>query len=219
MTGKVVQKKGIQKRRAAARAGGKERYNKRRQDVIAAAAAVFKENGLAGTSIDDIAKATGLDRASLYYYVGNKRELFDVVVLEVIAKNVEAAEEIRNSPRKTEDKIRDLMVRLLRSYAEHYPHMHVFVQEDIARMGDRGGSSTYVLELQRRFDRALIEIIQEGIKTGVLREDLSPRLVAFGLIGMVNWTHRWFHPDGPVGPDEIARTFSAVAIDGLRKRA
>jgi TetR/AcrR family transcriptional regulator, cholesterol catabolism regulator len=35
---------------------------------------------------------------------------------------------------------------------------------------------------------------------------------------MVNWTHGWFHPDGPVGPDEIARAFSAVAIDGLRTR-
>jgi TetR/AcrR family transcriptional regulator, cholesterol catabolism regulator len=216
MTGRTSGK-GIQKRRAAALAGGKDRYNKRRQDVIAAAAAVFKENGLAATSIDDIAKATGLDRASLYYYVGNKRELFDVVVLDVIAKNVELAEEIRKSSRKTEEKIRELVTELLRSYAKYYPHMHVFMQEDPARLRERGGSVD-VLELQRRFDRALIGIIQEGIDKGVLRGDLSPRLVAFGLIGMVNWTHRWFHPDGPVGSDEIARTFSVMAIEGLRKR-
>jgi AcrR family transcriptional regulator len=208
---------GIKKRRAAARAVSNERYVERRRAVITAAAKVFKENGLAATSIDDIAKATGLDRASLYYYVGNKRELFDEVVLDVIANNVEMAEEIRNSSRPTEGKIQELFERLLRSYTDYYPHMHVFMQEDLSRISGHAGSSD-VLELQRRFDRALIAIIQEGIDNNVLRKDLSPRLVAFGLIGMVNWTHRWFHPDGPVGSDEIARTFSMVAIDGLRKR-
>ena len=208
---------GIKKRRAAARAVSNDRYVERRRAVITAAAKVFKENGLAASSIDDIAKATGLDRASLYYYVGNKRELFEEVVLDVIGKNVEMAEEIRSSSQTTEAKIQELFERLLRSYTDYYPHMHVFMQEDISRIGSQGGSTT-VLELQRRFDRALIAIIQEGIDNDVLRKDLSPRLVAFGLIGMVNWTHRWFHPDGPVSSDEIARTFSMVAIDGPRKR-
>lgn len=209
--------KGIKKRRAAARAGGNERYVKRREAVLAAAATVFKQNGFAATSIDDIAKASGLDRASLYYYAGNKQELFNEVVLEVIASNVELAEEIRDRDAPTEEKIADLFRNLLQSYRDNYPHMHVFIQEDPAKIKVRSGSNDFA-ELQRRFDRALIAIIQEGVDNGVVRDDLSTRLVAFGLIGMVNWTHRWFHPDGPVGPDEVSSTFSKLAIDGLRKR-
>lgn len=190
---------------------------KRRRAVVAAAAKVFKENGLAETSIDDIAKAAGLDRATLYYYVGSKRELFDEVVLDVLVSNVEMAEEIRDSSRGTDAKLQELFERLLQSYAQFYPHMYVFLQEDATRVAS-GDGSIDVVELQRRFDRALVAIIQEGVDTGVLRKDISPRLAAFGLIGMVNWTHRWFHPDGPVGPDEVARAFSTVAIEGLRKR-
>lgn len=209
--------KGIKKRRAAARVGGNERYAKRREEILAAAANVFKENGFAGTSIDDIAKATGLDRASLYYYAGNKQELFNEVVFGVIAENVKMAEDVCDSSADTEEKIENLFRNLLQSYRDTYPHMHVFIQEDPARIKGRSGSEDFV-ELQRRFDRALIAIIQEGVDKGVVRDDLSTRLVAFGLIGMVNWTHRWFHPDGPVGPDEISRTFSRLAIDGLRKR-
>jgi TetR/AcrR family transcriptional regulator, cholesterol catabolism regulator len=208
---------GIGKRRAAAREDSSARYMKRRRAVVKAAAKVFKENGLAQTSIDDIAKAAGIDRATLYYYVGSKGELFEEVVLEVLQKNVETAEEIRDSSRPTDEKIQDLFERLLRSYADYYPHMQVFLQEDASKMASRDGSID-VMELQRRFDRALVAIIQEGIDNDVLRRDVSPRLAAFGLIGMVNWTHRWFHPDGPVGPDEVAKAFSVVAIEGLRKR-
>lgn len=214
MTGNLT---GIKKRRADARAGGNDRYMKRREEVIAAAAKVFKDNGLAATSIDDIAKATGLDRASLYYYVGNKQELFEEVVIGVIAHNVEMAELIRNSSDGTEDKLRALFEGLLKSYRDNYPHVHVFIQEDLSRMGSRKSSSN-IEELQRRFDRALIAIIQEGVQKQVFRDDLSPRLAAFGLIGMINWTHRWFHPDGPLSAEEVARTFASLAIDGLRRR-
>lgn len=208
---------GIGKRRAAARADSSERYLNRRRAVVRAAAKVFKENGLAKSSIDDIAKAAGLDRATLYYYVGSKAELFEEVVLEVLQKNVEMAEEIRDSSRPTDEKIEDLFGRLLQSYSDYYPHMQVFLQEDASKMASRDGSID-VMELQRRFDRALVSIVQEGIDNDVLRADVSPRLAAFGLIGMINWTHRWFHPDGPVGPDEVAKAFSVVAVEGLRKR-
>lgn len=207
---------GIGKRRAAARADGSTRYMKRRHAIVKAAAKVFNENGLAETSVDDIAKAAGVDRATLYYYVGSKNELFEEVVVDVLAKNVEMAEQIRDSSQSTDAKIQSLFEKLLQSYADYYPHMYVLLKEDASRLGSLGGPND-VRELQRRFDRALVAILQEGMDNNVLRNDVSPRLAAFGLIGMVNWTHRWFHPDGPIGPDEVARAFSLIAIDGLRK--
>ncbi|WP_157220745.1 TetR/AcrR family transcriptional regulator [Flavisphingomonas formosensis] len=206
---------GIKKRRAEARKVSNDRYVKRRQEVIAAAAKVFKENGLAATSIDDIAKATGLNRASLYYYVGDKHELFGEVIIDVVKHNVEMAEKIRDSEGEAEEKIHQLFGSLLRSYNDYYPHVHVFMQEDFSQISHNKASDW--LDLQRRFDRALIAIIEEGMQRGSLRSDLPVRLVAFGLIGMVNWTHRWFHPDGPVSCEDVAQVFAKLAIEGMRK--
>jgi AcrR family transcriptional regulator len=208
---------GIKKRRTAARKVSNARYMKRRLAVVAAAAYVFKENGLAATSIDDIAKATGLNRASLYYYVGNKHELFAEVVIDVVKHNVEMSERIRDSGVAVEEKIATLFEELLKSYADNYPHMHVFMQEDLSQLGANSRAADF-LDLQRRFDRALIAIVEEGMQQGVLRSDLPARLVVFGLIGMLNWTHRWFHPDGPVSCADVARTFAQLAIEGMRKR-
>jgi len=207
---------GIAKRRAAARAEGSKHYVERRRALIKAAATVFKERGLADTSIDDIAKAAGVDRASLYYYVASKRELFEEVVQDALVSNIEMAERIREKDAPADEKLTELLNGLLTSYAEYYPHLYVFVQEDASRIAGRSDGGADIADLQRRFDRALISIIQEGMEAGVFRSDIPPRLAAYGIIGMANWTHRWFNPDGPVGPEEVGRAFSALAIDGLR---
>lgn len=207
---------GIAKRRAAARAEGSPRYLERRRAVIKAAAKIFKERGLADTSIDDIAQAAGIYRASLYYYVESKEELFEEVVLDALVSNIEMAEAIRDGDGAPDDKLSELLHRLLQSYADYYPHLYVFLQEDTSRMGARRGSAVDIVDLQRRFDRALIAIVQEGMRAGTFRTDVPPRLAAYGIIGMANWTHRWFHPDGPVGPDEVAKAFATMAVDGLR---
>jgi AcrR family transcriptional regulator len=211
----------IAKRRAAAKSEASKHYLARRRELVKAAASVFREKGLAGTSLDDVAKVAGVDRASLYYYVGSKKELFEEVVLDAIVANVEMAERIRDEEGSPPEKLQRLMERLLASYGEYYPHLYVFLQEDTARL-DGGRTARRdgidIVELHRRFDKAIISIIQEGAEQGAFRDDLSPRLAAYGIIGMANWTHRWFHPDGPVGADEVGRAFALLAIEGLRAR-
>jgi AcrR family transcriptional regulator len=209
----------IAKRRAAAKSEASKHYIARRRELIKAAAAVFKEKGLAGTSLDEVGRVAGVDRASLYYYVGSKKELFEEVVLEAIVANVEMAERIRDGEDAPADKLHRLVEQLLVSYGEYYPHLFVFLQEDTAKLQTthrRDGID--VVELHRRFDRAVIAIIQEGVEQGSFRADLPPRIAAYGIIGMVNWTHRWFNPDGPVGADEVGKAFAKLAIEGLKAR-
>jgi AcrR family transcriptional regulator len=200
---------GIAKRRAAAKAYTSKQYAERRKAIVAAAADVFKAKGFKATSVDDIARVAGVDRASLYYYVGSKRELFDEVVLDAVQKNIELAEQIRDGGGTAIEKLRALVEGVLQTYVAFYPQLYVFIQES-AGIEDKA-----VIELQRRFDRALITIIEEGRAAGELRTDISPRLAAYGLVGMLNWTHRWFDPDGPVGAAEVAHAFSTITIEGL----
>jgi AcrR family transcriptional regulator len=210
---------GIGKRRASAKAEGTEHYLARRRELVKAAAAVFKEKGLAGTSLDDVARAVGVDRASLYYYVGSKQELFDEVVLEALVANIEMAERIRDTEGPAQEKLERLIEELLVSYGAYYPHLYVFLQEDASKFGAgarRDGVD--VLELYRRFERALAAIIRAGMDEGAFRSDVSPRIAAYGILGMVNWTHRWFNPDGPVGAEEVGRAFAAIATEGLKAR-
>ncbi len=52
--------------------------------VLAQARALFAQQGYIGTSIDDLVKATGLLRGSLYKAFGSKRNLFEALFQEVV---------------------------------------------------------------------------------------------------------------------------------------
>ncbi|MFZ5426132.1 MAG: TetR family transcriptional regulator, partial [Thermodesulfobacteriota bacterium] len=49
--------------------------------ILEAASTVFAEHGFAGARVDAIARAAGLNKAMLYYRVGDKARLYELVIL------------------------------------------------------------------------------------------------------------------------------------------
>jgi AcrR family transcriptional regulator len=199
----------ISERRTAARENPRNHYAERRRQVIRAAAEVFRVKGFGATSIRDVAEAANVNRASVYYYVESKEELFEAVVLDALEANVEMAEKVCRSSRDPVEKLDQLVKRLLRSYAENYPQMYVFIQESTG-----GNASAGIHDLERRFGDAFTKVIEQGIKRGVFRSDLSPRVASNALLGMVNWTHRWYRPDGALTADELGDQFVRLMCRG-----
>jgi hypothetical protein len=39
------------------------------------------------------------------------------------------------------------------------------------------------------------------------------------LFGMINWTHTWYRPDGPIGPEQLADLAADLFLHGLRPSA
>jgi AcrR family transcriptional regulator len=52
----------------------------RRSDILAAAQRLFQEKGLGRSTMDDVAKAAGMGKSSLYYYFKSQEEIFDAVL-------------------------------------------------------------------------------------------------------------------------------------------
>lgn len=53
-------------------------------EAISSATAVFAEHGFAGTSVDDLVRTTGVNRASLYGVFGSKDGLFQRCLTEAL---------------------------------------------------------------------------------------------------------------------------------------
>ncbi|MCW2737960.1 TetR/AcrR family transcriptional regulator [Nocardioides sp.] len=209
----------IGKRRATARAEGSAGYQQRRGEILAVAGRLFKEKGFHGIRLGDVAAELGTDRASLYYYVSSREELFQEIVRGAVENNVERAETIRKGPEQAPDKVSALIESLMDSYRTHFPYLYVYIQEDLTRITDDVNSewARDMRRLNRRYDEAVIGIIEEGLHDGTIRAVGSARTIAFGLIGMVNWTHRWFEPsEDEDAALRIGQTFSAMLLDGVR---
>jgi TetR/AcrR family transcriptional regulator, cholesterol catabolism regulator len=209
---------GIGRRRAAALAEGSAAYTERRAEIVAAAARVFRKNGFNGTSLAEIAESLGTDRATLYYYIGSKDELFHEIVRDAAEANALQAEAIRDSAGTATVKLTRLITSLMSSYAEHYPYLFVYIQEDLSKVS--GGRSPWARQMRainKRYDDAIVAIVKSGIEDGTLRTTTSARVIANGIIGMVNWTHRWYRTGDPSIPDasEIGSAYAQMVLNGL----
>ena len=206
----------ISTRRQSARKTGNDEYEKRRAKIIAVAAALFKEKGYQAIRVDDIAKKAEIERASIYYYYKGKKELFREMVQEAMTGNILMAERIAASSESPSRKLALLFEGLFESYERHYPYLFVFVQADMTQiLHDKGVWSSDMRSLSRRFDHAIIAIIQAGIDDGSFHTQGDARLLAAGITGMCNWSHRWFEPGGKHDKYQIAAAFSDMVINGL----
>jgi len=208
----------IARRRQTARNDGAPGYQDRRQEIIEAAGQVFKRKGYRATSLSDIAQEAGTDRATIYYYASGKAELFDDVVSEAVEANTVLAETVRASRVPAPERIRTVISALMASYADNFPYLYVFVQENLSHVApERVEWSQRMRQLNRRYEDALVGILSDGIDEGTITPTGDPRIMAYGLLGTLAWTNRWFKPNEspPHSAEDIAATFAETFLRGV----
>jgi len=220
MPNTLPRKSNIEKRRRQALESGDPEYQKRRNQLFNAAGEVFRKKGFDGANMADFAQAVGIDRASIYYYVSGKEELFQKLVHRAVQENVKMAETIRAEALAPELKVKSFIVELMKSYGRHFPYLYLYIQEDMTRVSNKNSAwAREMKDLSDRFDSAMLAIIEEGVASGVIGGNgLTPRMMGLAIIGMCNWSHRWYYPEGNLSAEEIGERFSQIALNGILAR-
>ena len=188
----------------------------KRSEIMKIGAKLFKEVGYESATVDEIAKRANMDRATLYYYFKGKQELFRDMVNVATANNVAAAEDIAALVEAPDIKLRKLIEALFDSYQQHYPYLFVYLEQDISRLTlDQSAWSAEILDLNDRFNKAVVSIIREGRLAGLFASQGSDKIIAAGILGMCNWSHRWFTPEGSLKASDIATVFADMVLSGI----
>lgn len=184
-----------------------------REGILEAAARIFSEKGYHATSMQDIAEAVNLQKASLYHHFESKQEILAVILdeaLDLINRNLEAVSIQALSP---EDKLRRSMVSYFETIAENKNLSAVLLLEMRALDPEL---KARLAERRERFERLWRDVITEGIREGVFN-DVDDGLTGRAILGVMNWSVTWYRRDGARSADEIANLFADLLIDGLRK--
>ncbi len=206
----------IGKRRSAAGIDSRESYAIRRQEIAEAAVRVFNRLGYKGASLSAVASELGVDRATLYYYFSSKEQMFDETVRAVIEGNDELVRRIAASAISPNRKLRELITSMMVSYAANYPLLYIYIREDLSHVSDKRSTwSAEMRALNRSIEKSFIGIIEQGYADGSFRRVGSARTVAYGILGMLNWSHRWFKPGQAESADEIGKVFAEMVLSGL----
>src|SRR5205823_12639954 len=132
-----------------------------------------------------------------------------------VTRNVEEAEEIARADRTSAERIVEIVRRVMASYTDRdYPYMFIFLQEDVNQITEDADDpwAQEMNELGRRWESAVSAILVDGAERGEFELSGPPHVLTKALIGMANWTHRWYRADGPLDADELADTFARTFL-------
>jgi AcrR family transcriptional regulator len=207
----------IGRRRASAKKESGPAYEARRAEIMTAAGPVFMAKGYSATSFKDIAEGLGLDRATLYYYFASKQELVQTATEAAFARYADAAEELAASDANAADKLERLFTQnMVWNNDPDLLYVNFFIQEDVVKqMTDENADWTLRITAQRRkYEAALTRIFEDAMASGEFRSDLPPMIFTKAVIGMANWTQRWFDPRGALTAEEVAAMFTRIILRG-----
>jgi len=182
-----------------------------RDQILRTAADLFRERGYRATTLDHIATRLGMSKASLYKYFRAKEEMLAAISRRTIETFTRELSLVLRSDLPPEDKLRRVVRDHVRFVIGNRSFLTVFFSEE-TNLPPRLARA---LAIQKdRYDKGIESLVVEGAGRGVFR-DIPPRLVVFGLLGMLNWLYKWYNPRGRWGAEEISTAFLSLIEGGL----
>jgi AcrR family transcriptional regulator len=185
----------------------------RREVILERAADLFARQGVAGTTVREIAEAVGILSGSLYHHFASKDEIVEAIVNGFMADLVKRYDAVLASDLSPADRLRGLVRGSLETVADH-PHATEIYQND-ARYLQVEGAPADVRRYAREVRTAWIQVLEQGQAAGVFRRDV-PVKVVYPLLRDGLWlTARWFTPTKAYGYDELATDYVKVFVEGI----
>ncbi len=202
-------------RRATTQGNGRVRgrYLARRLEILRAAGKQFRTRGFAETGVREIAAAADLSPANLYNYFHGKHEIVFFCQDNSLDRMIAALEKARRLRTSAAEKLRLVIVSHLRCVLDEVEGAgaHLFASELPPNLQRR------LVAKRDRYEGGVRQLIAAGSRSGEF-VSCDPALAARAMLGALNWSVRWFNPEGPLTAAEIAEDLADYLIRGLLAR-
>jgi AcrR family transcriptional regulator len=216
---------------AGADDGHRRRYDT--ASLLDVAVRLFTERGYDGTSMGDLAQASGLSKSSLYHHFSSREQLLRAALDRAVEPLFAVMDEPEARTGRAIERLEHVVRREVEVLVDQLPAVTLLL-----RVHGNTPTERWALERRREFDRFVADLVAEAAAQGDVRTDVQASVVSRLLFGMINSLVEWYRP-GQAGADTPgagaeraaargtpARTVSAqeladavvrLAFDGLRR--
>jgi len=181
--------------------------------LISVAIDLFFEKGYFATSISDIAKGCGIQKASIYHHFPGKEDLLfgimESTMVDLMAdlnKNLEAAADVEERMRAA-----------VRSHVTY--HLKCQKETFIASSELRGLSEenlSRIVSLRDRYEAFFQKLIRSGMDVGLF-ESGDIKILSYAILTLCTAGATWYKPNGRLSIAAIVEIYENFILNGLKK--
>lgn len=185
-------------------------YNDKRQMIALKAAELFAKQGAGSASLLKIAKECGMSKSLIYHYYSSKEELLYDVMRTHMDELIATIDEIEAQNLSGSDAFHAFSKTLMELYAGAADSQKVLLYE-LNNLPEENRHE--IIVLQRKLIGYAQELLTRAL-TGSVADGAELRSRVMLFFGMLNWTHSWFNPSGPINRDRVAFMAADATLKG-----
>jgi TetR/AcrR family transcriptional regulator len=179
---------------------------------LEAAALVFADHGFDQTRIEDLAEATGIPRATLYYYFAGKEDILAWLFRRMLVEVTEAVAVAVSGEGTARDRLEAVVVAKVEVMGRHPATCRAL----IADLGRAGRIPDIAAAIQAAFHHPVRRLLAEGEADGTLRPVGDPETTVSAVYGAVTTAaNHYLVADNHLDTDRVATEVTAFLLGGL----
>lgn len=177
--------------------------------LLRTAAQVFAREGYHSTSMRDLAAASGMSLAGMYYYVRGKEELLALVQERCFDSVMDGALAAVAGVPHPADRLQAFVRHHVLFFADHMHEMKVLSHE----ADSLTGHAAQALRARKKAYSGLLADLVGGVLPDAPPAERA--VAAYAVFGMMNWIYTWYRPGGPLEPADLANRLADLALHGI----
>ena len=178
--------------------------------VTDVAFAIFAERGFDAASMEDVARAAGITKASIYHHVPSKEAL----LARGLDRALRALFGVLDEPSARTGGARERLAHIVRRVAEITMSMQAEVSV-LFRVRGNSATERDAMERRRAFDAIVTELVRTAQAAGEIRTDIEAALLVRLIFGLSNSVVEWYRPGGRASAAQIAAAVEGIAFAGV----
>lgn len=186
-----------------------------REALVEAAVELFGRKGFHATGVQELVDAAGLTKGAFYHHFRSKEEVLRLIHDRFMDVQLQRERAILAAGSSAHERLFRLVRLSVNVIAEYLPEVRVFFREYRAL----GSAEFEEVRAKRAAATASFrDILREGVASGEFAAGADPDVAALGILGMCDWMHQWYAPDGRLPADAIACQFALMALRSVSAR-
>jgi len=181
--------------------------------LIAAATELFAAKGFDRVAVQEVVDRAGVTKGAMYHYFGSKDDLLHEIYGSVLRMQTERLEKIASGDGPVAERLHAAAADVIVTSIENFDQAKVYFRSADHLAEDK---RLEVRAERRRYHERFRALVEEGQSTGVFREDVPADVAVHHYFGAVHHLGTWYHVDGPLSAEDIARHYADLLMGSLR---